>query len=290
MGDRMSDQRHRQSDQGQRQLNRAGYQMEEWQARARYEGQRRGKQVIHNLEDNPLTYGAVALAAGVALALLLPQTRAENRYFGEMRDQVMDKGKEVMESAKGQAQEVFAEVRPELEEKARQLVSEVKEVGKEVASSAASELKPIVDKAVEKGKEAATNVAQEAGVDPSKLTGNKPASGIQSPTSSASSPSSSASSTGSSAIGHSGATSMGTGLSAGTGQTSLETLNRDTLAGQWKQVKGEIKSKWGQLTDDDLTKAEGDYEKLVGSIQTRYGYTRERVERELNDWFKSRKA
>jgi uncharacterized protein YjbJ (UPF0337 family) len=279
--------------------------MEEWQARARYEGQRRGKQVMHNLEDNPLTYGAVALAAGVALALLLPQTRTENRYFGEMRDQVMDKGREVMESAKDQAQEVISEVRPELEEKARQLVSqvtdEVKEVGKEVASTAASELRPIMDKAVEKGKEAATNVAQEAGVDPNKLTGNKPSAGGSSGASSMgnkpasgtqASGSSTASSTSPSSTGHSGATSMGTGLSTGTGQTSLETpvVNRDTLAGQWKQLRGEVKSKWGQLTDDDLTKAEGDYDKLVGSIQSRYGYTRERVEREVNDWFNSRKA
>jgi uncharacterized protein YjbJ (UPF0337 family) len=61
-------------------------------------------------------------------------------------------------------------------------------------------------------------------------------------------------------------------------------MNTDTFAGQWKQLKGEIKTKWGKLTDDDLMKAEGSYDKLVGSIQERYGYARERAERELTEW------
>lgn len=238
MGERMMDR-------GQRTLNRAGYQMEEWQARARYEGQRRGQQVVRNLEDNPLTYGALALAAGAALALLLPQTRTENRYFGEVRDEIMERGQEVMETAKSRAQQVAQEIRPELEEKARQIVSDAKEIGKEVAKDAVNELRPVVDKAVTRGKEEAVNAAQEAGIDPSKLTGKS---------------------------------------------GNVPALNRDTLAGQWKQVKGDVKSKWGQLTDDELTRVEGDYEKLVGAIQTRYGYTRERVEREVNDWFNSRKG
>lgn len=238
MGERMMDR-------GQRTLNRAGYQMEEWQARARYEGERRGQQVMRNLEDNPLTYGALALAAGAALALLLPQTRTENRYFGEVRDEIMERGQEVMETAKSHVQEVAQEIRPELEQKARQIVSDAKEIGKEVAKEAVNELRPVVDKAVTRGKEEAINVAQEAGIDPSKLTGKS---------------------------------------------GNVPVLNRDTLAGQWKQVKGDVKSKWGQLTDDELTRVEGDYEKLVGAIQTRYGYTRERIENEINDWFNSRKA
>ncbi len=109
--------------QGQRSMYRSGNQMgnqlDEWQNRARYESQRRGQQLMRNLEDNPLTYGAVALAAGAALALLLPQTRTENRYFGEARDQVMDRGQEVVETAKSHAQEVVSEIRPELGRKRR---------------------------------------------------------------------------------------------------------------------------------------------------------------------------
>ena len=243
-------------------MYRAGNQMDEWQNRARYEGQRRGQQVMRNLEDNPLTYGALALAAGAALALLLPQTRTENRAFGEMRDQVMEKGQEVMETAKSHAQQVVAEVRPELEEKARQIVSDAKEIGKEVAKDAASELRPVVDKVVEKGKEEARNAAQDVGVNPDKLSNassNNP-SGNQ------------------------------TGAATLADKSKTPVINRDTLRGQWNQIKGEVKSKWGQLTDDELTRTEGDYEKLVGAIQTKYGYTRGRVEQELNDYFNSRKG
>jgi uncharacterized protein YjbJ (UPF0337 family) len=44
------------------------------------------------------------------------------------------------------------------------------------------------------------------------------------------------------------------------------------------------------LTDDDLTKIEGDYDKLAGSIQERYGYTRERIEREINAFYDAHKG
>ena len=67
-------------------------------------------------------------------------------------------------------------------------------------------------------------------------------------------------------------------------------MNTDTFAGQWKQLKGDIKTKWGKLTDDDLMKAEGSYDKLLGSIQERYGYKRERAERELTEWLELRSA
>jgi uncharacterized protein YjbJ (UPF0337 family) len=62
-------------------------------------------------------------------------------------------------------------------------------------------------------------------------------------------------------------------------------MNSDTLAGQWKQLKGSAKVKWGRLTDDDLTRAEGNYDKLVGAIQERYGYARERAEEEVREWY-----
>jgi uncharacterized protein YjbJ (UPF0337 family) len=269
--DRMGDMRQQAGqmrDQGQHSMQRAGHQMEEWQRRARYEGQRRGQQVMRNLEDNPLTYGALALAAGAALALLLPQTRTENRYFGEVRDQVMDKGQEVFDSAKSHAQQVATEMRPELEEKARQIYSDVKQEVKQVAKDAVEEIRPVVDKAMEKGKEEARSAAQEIGVDPGKLTNSKPSSDASS-----------------------GGSSMGSlATTAEMGQGKTPVINRDTLAGQWKQLKGEVKSRWGRLTEDELTQVEGDYEKLVGKIQSRYGYTRERVEQEVSDFFKSRKA
>jgi uncharacterized protein YjbJ (UPF0337 family) len=61
-------------------------------------------------------------------------------------------------------------------------------------------------------------------------------------------------------------------------------MNRDTLMGQWKQLKGNVKARWGKLTDDDLTQAEGNYDVLVGRLQERYGYTREKAEQEIDDF------
>jgi uncharacterized protein YjbJ (UPF0337 family)/gas vesicle protein len=283
------------SDQAQYGMQKAGYRMEEWQQRARYEGQRRGQQVVRNLEDNPLIYGAVALAAGAALALFLPSTRTESRAFGEMRDQVMDKGKEVFETAKSRAQEVITEVRPELEEKARQIVSDAKEMGKEIVKDAADEIRPVVDKAVAKTKEEAKNVAQELGVDPNKLTSGSSESGspkgaASMASSSPSSKSGSGSSMGTSSTGPatmSGSSTTGSMVGDKSSNDKL-VVNRDILRGQWTQLKGEIKSKWGQLTDDELTRVEGDMEKLIGTLQTRYGYARARAEQEVNDFFKNR--
>lgn len=61
-------------------------------------------------------------------------------------------------------------------------------------------------------------------------------------------------------------------------------INSDVLKGKWNQIKGSAKEQWGELTDDDLTQAEGEYDKLVGKLQERYGYARERAEREVNDF------
>ena len=64
-------------------------------------------------------------------------------------------------------------------------------------------------------------------------------------------------------------------------------MNKDTLKGQWKQLQGSVKERWGKLTDDELTEAEGNYEQLVGKIQEKYGYAREDAEREVDAWLKS---
>lgn len=59
-------------------------------------------------------------------------------------------------------------------------------------------------------------------------------------------------------------------------------LNKDILQGQWRQIRGNIKERWGDLTDDEMTQAEGSWDKLVGIIQQRYGETRENIEQELS--------
>lgn len=59
-------------------------------------------------------------------------------------------------------------------------------------------------------------------------------------------------------------------------------MNRDILEGQWKQIKGKVKQQWGRLTDDELEQASGSYDRLVGMIQERYGYSREEAMNEVN--------
>jgi uncharacterized protein YjbJ (UPF0337 family) len=58
-------------------------------------------------------------------------------------------------------------------------------------------------------------------------------------------------------------------------------MNKDQLKGKWHQLKGEAKVQWGKLTDDDLDQAAGQTEKLIGLLQERYGYARERAELEV---------
>ncbi len=61
-------------------------------------------------------------------------------------------------------------------------------------------------------------------------------------------------------------------------------LNTDILKGKWKEIKGDVKAKWGKLTDDDLTEIEGNSEKFVGILQKRYGYSKDEAEREYKDF------
>jgi uncharacterized protein YjbJ (UPF0337 family) len=62
------------------------------------------------------------------------------------------------------------------------------------------------------------------------------------------------------------------------------TMNWDRVAGNWKQFSGKVKEKWGDLTDDDLTQINGNREQLEGKIQARYGYAKDRVKQEVDDW------
>jgi uncharacterized protein YjbJ (UPF0337 family) len=63
-------------------------------------------------------------------------------------------------------------------------------------------------------------------------------------------------------------------------------MNWDQIKGNWKQAKGRAKLQWGKLTDDELDKAEGSRDILVGRIQERYGVAREEAERQVADWEK----
>ena len=58
-------------------------------------------------------------------------------------------------------------------------------------------------------------------------------------------------------------------------------VNFDILAGRWKQMRGELRSWWGRLTDNDLEQIGGQQDKLIGRLQERYSYTRERAQQEV---------
>jgi uncharacterized protein YjbJ (UPF0337 family) len=60
-------------------------------------------------------------------------------------------------------------------------------------------------------------------------------------------------------------------------------MNQQTLEGNWNEIKGKLHERWGQLTNDDLQKARGNVDQLVGVIQRKTGEARERVEQYLND-------
>ena len=62
------------------------------------------------------------------------------------------------------------------------------------------------------------------------------------------------------------------------------TMNRDELKGNWKQVRGKAREKWGKLTDDDLDQIQGRTEQLEGKLQERYGKTREEARKEVEDF------
>ncbi len=63
----------------------------------------------------------------------------------------------------------------------------------------------------------------------------------------------------------------------------MQPINKDTFMGKWNEIKGEIRKKWGQLTDDDFEKAKGDLTAIGGIIQQRYGVAKEEVRSKLDE-------
>lgn len=59
-------------------------------------------------------------------------------------------------------------------------------------------------------------------------------------------------------------------------------MNNDVFEGKWKQIRGEAKSWWGKLTDNDLDRAAGKVDVLAGILQEKYGYTREKAINEID--------
>jgi len=66
-------------------------------------------------------------------------------------------------------------------------------------------------------------------------------------------------------------------------------MNWDQIEGNWKQFTGKVKAQWGKLTDDDLTTIKGKRDELSGILQERYGYAKEKAEKELDNFSRSLK-
>ncbi len=61
-------------------------------------------------------------------------------------------------------------------------------------------------------------------------------------------------------------------------------MNKDTVQGNWKELKGKIKTKWAKLTDNDVDALKGDLEKLSGTLQKTYGYAKDKAEKEYKEF------
>jgi uncharacterized protein YjbJ (UPF0337 family) len=62
-------------------------------------------------------------------------------------------------------------------------------------------------------------------------------------------------------------------------------MDWNRVEGNWKQIKGKSKEQWGKLTDDDLDEVNGRKEQLEGTIQERYGIEKDRVKKDIDDWY-----
>ena len=71
------------------------------------------------------------------------------------------------------------------------------------------------------------------------------------------------------------------------GVLALILMDWNRVEGNWKQFKGQVKQKWGDLTDDDLDKIEGHRDQLEGIIQERYGIAKDQVRKDVDAWLES---
>lgn len=64
-------------------------------------------------------------------------------------------------------------------------------------------------------------------------------------------------------------------------------MNKNILEGKWMQLRGAVREKWGQLTDDELDQIAGKRDKLAGVLQERYGYAENEAEQQIDDFLEN---
>ncbi len=62
-------------------------------------------------------------------------------------------------------------------------------------------------------------------------------------------------------------------------------MNEHEIKGNWKQLRGKVREKWGKLTDDDLDQIAGRKDQLVGKVQEAYGKSRDEADKEVSSFF-----
>jgi uncharacterized protein YjbJ (UPF0337 family) len=63
-------------------------------------------------------------------------------------------------------------------------------------------------------------------------------------------------------------------------------MDWDRVSGGWKEFRGKVQEKWGELTNDDLDQIEGKRDQLEGRLQQRYGYAKDKARDEVDSWLK----
>ena len=61
-------------------------------------------------------------------------------------------------------------------------------------------------------------------------------------------------------------------------------MNWNRIEGNWHQMMGSAREKWGDLTDDELTQVDGNRERLAGLLQERYGIAQDEANRRIDEW------
>ncbi len=61
-------------------------------------------------------------------------------------------------------------------------------------------------------------------------------------------------------------------------------MDQDRIAGNWKQLRGKVKEKWGKLTNDDIDVIDGRVDQLAGKVQERYGLAKDAAQAEVDGW------
>lgn len=75
---------------------------------------------------------------------------------------------------------------------------------------------------------------------------------------------------------------------ADTNRSKGVAMNWDIIEGKWNQLKGSIREKWGDLTDDELTEVAGKKDKLAGKLQEKYGWTKEKADEQIDHFFRDK--